>query len=207
MNSIKDSYVYNQAEGSLISKLDYYFVELNCDDESNLEQETINNLRDIKEKAKSFPPISDIGINGKIIVEIKIERGFETSLSKYTRQVKDEYGNLKYIGANIVGSLPGCLATSYASPFLAGAALSALGVSTLPIIGIGTATFFATSFVTTQVKNMLDDGEKFEYKEDENYLEESYKTFDKKIYVYSDGSTKEEEINVKYKTRIVPRKV
>lgn len=205
LNTLKDSYVYNQAEGSLISKIDYYFVELNSDDEINLEQETINNLRDIKEKAKNFPPICDIGINGKILVEIKIERGFESSISKSTRKVIDEYGKLKYFGAYLVGSTPGCLGTSYASPFVSGAALSALGASTIPIVGVGALTFLATSFLTTQVHNMLEEGETFKYKEDENYLNEHYKTFDKKIYVYSDGTERVEEINVQYKTRVVPR--
>ena len=194
-------------KSTIRNKLKYFFVELNDDDDINLDQDTLDNFRNIKKLIQEMPPLSNI--NEKIIIEKKITKtNCEERIKLEPHYIHDNLGGIKSFAAQ-VGSTTNALVTPFIAPFAAVDALAAIGVTALgPAALVGAATFGVVGLLTTALKNEVDEkvenGE-FNTKLDDEHLLEYYITYDEETTYFSNGDQCIKRINENKHSRIISK--
>lgn len=205
---LMDYYGNNDVKDNLPipKKFKYYFVELFDDDEQQLDTKTKEKLSEIISLTKEKLPISDTG--KRFIIERKIiETNCEESIKKYNRLIEGgAFDKMKQLGARFVSTDIGGLFTAEIGGTAGAIGAAAVGLTALPGLAVGAAAFIGSGLLIKNVTDKLEDGHNYSMVVDENSEFEDYKTYDKELLTYNDGTTEIVKINIKEHTRLSPKK-
>ena len=195
-NKVKDN-------STLPKQLKYYFVELGDNEyEFNLDQETINNLSDIKKLTSIIPPMKNI--NEKVLEEIRLKKKCKETIRIYDRILEDKYGTIKSVAANVGSSIGSKIVKGGLGIFTIAACISA-GIVSAPAFMVGGAVAGAASaFADVKIFNKIKEVD-FHHKVDEKFQNEDFIIYDEETYIYHDGTTEVKKINVEKFSRIIPK--
>ena len=113
---------------------------------------------------------------------------------------------MKQLGARFVSTDIGGLVTAEIGGTAGAIGAAAVGLTALPGLAVGAAAFIGSGLLIQKVIDKLEDGHNYSMVVDENSEFEDYKTYDKELLTYNDGTTEIVKINIKEHTRLSPKK-